>query len=108
MIDTRQTTSSSKQNEDLYEVFYVDKRRASSWNRPADYYIVAAFHIRGKHFLSKTRHKQQSQLGIVVKHEWVRKVLENIDWNVYSQPSIHGFNFSISQIHHAFNEAVSK
>ena len=108
MQNRRHKTNPAKQNEDLYEIFLIDKRREKAWNWPADYYILSAAYKREGFVLSTKRLCAAMHTGIIIVDESVRTIIENIDWNKYAVKNIGTFNLSPAQIHKAYNEAVSK
>ena len=108
MIDTRHRTNPAKQNEDLYEIFLIDKRREKAWNWPADYYILSAAYKREGFVLSTKRLCAAMHTGIQVISEGCREVFERIDFNAYAVKNIGTYNLSPAEIHKAYNEAVSK
>ena len=81
MMNNRLLTNPAKQNEDLYEIFLIDKRREKAWNWPADYYILSAAYKRECFVLSTKRLCAAMHTGIIIVDESVRTIIENIDWN---------------------------
>ena len=58
--------------------------------------------------LSKKKLKDKFQLGIIIKQEYCKKILESIDFNRYPYKSTCQWNLGGTEIQKAWNEATQK
>ena len=106
MIDNRQLTNPSKQNQSLYELAVLDHRRRP-FKKSYDYYIRAVSYNIDE--LAKFQTDEfgifvATQIGVLVKQDCCHSIFPQLDMRDYVSKCITGYTINLWNIHNAFND----
>ena len=106
MKDIRHNKNPSKENLKYYRLFSVDYR-TESWNKPADFWIVARSYKPDITTFSTKRLDDRSQIGVVISDRSIVSVFERMDMSGYLSKDLISYSLSKANIHRCFNEQLN-
>ena len=108
MLDARQLTNPSNQNEDLYELAVLDARRRP-FRKSYHYYIeTVTFNIDKLARFQTAEIDCSAQMGVEVKQDWCHNIFKQLDMRNFVSRNILAVSVNKWNIHKAFNAAVAK
>ena len=81
--------------------------RTESWNKPADFWIVARSYKPDITTFSTKRLDDKSQIAVIINDRSIKWVFERMDMSRHLSKDLISFSLSKSNIHQAYNETYN-
>ena len=108
MLDARQITNPSNQNEALYELAVLDARRRP-FRKSYHYYIeTVTFNIDKLAKFQTAEIDCSAQMGVLILQDWCHSIFQKLDMRNFSSRNILAFSINKWNIHKCFNDKLQE